>query len=188
MNTPGPLVLYCHNVSWRYSSGDCGATSPEISAAHTSPPCTSGRSSQSVSYQGFCRAAASRPTRARNRCGCSSARCSAIRPPIEQPMKTGLSRSNASARARIVSMNRSDEQRVIAILPTRRRCGFAVPGKVGGDHAETARDGPVVQQVPPLAAHRPRPYGRRPAECPPRPPRNTAGAPRRRWPDADSGR
>ena len=96
--------MYIHSVSWRLTGGLCGATSPETSAAQTSPPCTSGRCSHAVSYQGCWKSAASMPISARNSAAWAIARFSTMRPPIEQPITTGRSSSMAWQKARIAAV------------------------------------------------------------------------------------
>ena len=96
--------MYIHSVSCRLTGGLCGAIRPETSAAQTSPPCTSGRCSQAVSYQGCWKSAASSAIRARNSAACAIARLSTMRPPIEQPMTTGLSSSMALQKARMAAV------------------------------------------------------------------------------------
>ena len=62
------------------------------------------RFSQDVSYQGCWKSAASSPISARNSAAWSIARLSTMRPPIEQPITTGLSSFNALQKARMVSV------------------------------------------------------------------------------------
>jgi len=102
LNTPGPPCMYCQSVSCRCCAGLCGATSPETSAAQTSPPCT---------------VAAVQPGRVVPRLlmvrRLEADQCAKLRPvgmgelqddspPIEQPMTTGRSRAIALQNARTV--------------------------------------------------------------------------------------